>query len=84
MLTDPTYVAGIPPDTNRAIIIISDGESNVADPNGQHPSPRYTANQLNTLARTNAASAAWAQGISVFVILYYHSSDSIRPRIRPS
>ena len=74
MLTDPNYLAGIPPETSRAIIIVSDGE-NVPSPYGQHPSSRYTANQLNTLSQ-QAASAAWAQGISIFVILYYHGSDS--------
>ena len=43
--------------------------------NGQHPSSKYTDAQLNTLAQTTAA-AAWAQGISVYVVFYYHGSDS--------
>ena len=43
--------------------------------NGQHPSSKYTDNQLNTLAQTTAA-AAWADGISVYVVFYYHGSDT--------
>ena len=37
--------------------------------------PKYTDAQLNTLAKLTAA-AAWAQGISVYVVFYYHGSDS--------
>jgi hypothetical protein len=74
MFTSTAYTSTIPPETNRAIVISSDGESN-ADANGQHPSPTYTDAELNTLAQTTA-SAAWAQGISVYVILYYHGSDT--------
>ena len=59
---------------------ISDGE-NVADPNGQHPSPTYTANQLNTLSQ-NAASAAWAQGH--FSSCFSITTAAIRRRIRRS
>ena len=43
--------------------------------NGQHPSPAWSDAQLNTLAQATAA-AAWAQGISVYVVFYYHGSDT--------
>jgi hypothetical protein len=74
MFNSPAYTSLAPPGTARAIVISSDGESN-ADNNGQHPSSQYTDAQLNTLAQTTAA-AAWAQGISVYVVFYYHGSDS--------
>jgi len=72
MLTDPAYTSTIPLETSRAILISSDGQS-VADPHGKHPSPTYNDAQLDRLAQA-AATAAWAQGISVFVVFYYHGS----------
>ena len=74
MFTNPAYTSTIPPYTSRAIILSSDGESN-ATAYGQHPTPTFTDAQLDTLAQTTA-SAAWAQGISVYVILYYHGTDT--------
>ena len=47
MLTAPAYIASIPLETNRAIVLSSDGESNASD-NGQHPSPTYTDAHLRT------------------------------------
>ena len=74
MFNSSAYTSAAPAGTAKAIVISSDGESN-ASSNGQHPSSKYTDAQLNTLAQTTAA-AAWAQGISVFVVFYYHGSDS--------
>ena len=74
MFNSSAYTSVAPSGTAKAIILSSDGESN-ASPNGQHPSPTYTDAQLNTLAQTTAA-AAWAQGISVYVVFYYHGSDT--------
>ena len=55
-------------------MLSSDGKSN-ASANGQHPSSKYTDDQLNTLAKTTA-DAAWSQGISVYVVFYNHGSDT--------
>ncbi len=74
MFNSAAYTSVAPAGTSKAILICSDGESN-ASANGQHPSSRYTDAQLNTLAQTTAA-AAWAQGISVYVVFYYHGSDT--------
>ena len=74
MFNSTAYTSVAPAGTAKAIILSSDGESSVSS-NGQHPSPAYTDDQLNTLAQTTAA-AAWAQGISVYVVFYYHGSDS--------
>jgi hypothetical protein len=74
MFNSSAYKANCPAGTAQAIILSSDGESN-ASSNGQHPSSQYTDAQLNTLAQTTAA-AAWAQGIAVYVVFYYHGSDS--------
>ena len=74
MFNSAAYTSTAPVGVSKAIIISSDGESNVSS-HGQHPSPTYTDTQLNTLAQTTAA-AAWAQGISVFVVFYFHGSDS--------
>ncbi len=74
MFNSAAYTSTAPTGVSKAIIISSDGESNVSS-HGQHPSPTYTDTQLNTLAHTTAA-AAWAQGISVFVVFYYHGSDT--------
>jgi Flp pilus assembly protein TadG len=74
MFNSPAYTSVAPAGTAKAIILSSDGESN-ASSSGQHPSPAYTDDQLNTLAQTTAA-AAWAQGISVYVVFYYHGSDT--------
>jgi Flp pilus assembly protein TadG len=73
MFNSAAYTSTAPAGTAKAIILSSDGESN-ASSNGQHPSSKYTDAQLNTLAQTTAA-AAWAQGISVYVVFYYHGSD---------
>ena len=74
MFNSAAYTSSVPSGTVKAIIISSDGESN-ASSTGQHPSSKYTDAQLNTLAQTTAA-AAWAQGISVYVVFYYHGSDT--------
>jgi Flp pilus assembly protein TadG len=74
MFNSAAYTSTAPAGVGKAIILSSDGESN-ASSNGQHPSSKYTDTQLNTLAQTTAANA-WAQGISVFVVFYYHGSDS--------
>ena len=74
MFNSAAYTSVVPAGTSKAILICSDGESN-ASANGQHPSSQYTDAQLNTLAQTTAA-AAWAQGISVYVVFYYHGSDT--------
>ena len=44
-------------------------------PPASTPLSRYSDNQLNTLAQTTAA-AALADGISVYVVFYYHGSDT--------
>ena len=74
MFNSSAYTSVAPAGTAKAIVIDSDGESN-ASSNGQHPSSKYTDAQLNTLAQTTAA-AAWAQGISVYVVFYSHGSDT--------
>jgi hypothetical protein len=74
MFKSSAYTSVAPAGTAKAIILSSDGESN-ADAHGQHPSSKYTDAQLNTLAQTTAA-AAWADNISVYVVFYYHGSDT--------
>jgi Flp pilus assembly protein TadG len=75
MFNSSAYTSVVPAGTARAIVISSDGESN-ASSNGQHPSPTYTDAQLNTLAQTTAQAAWNTYGISVYVVFYYHGSDS--------
>ena len=74
LFNSAAYTSAVPAGTAKAIVISSDGESN-ASSNGQHPSPAWSDAQLNTLAQATAA-AAWAQGISVYVVFYYHGSDT--------
>ncbi len=74
MFQSTAYTSVAPSGTAKAIILSSDGESN-ASAYGQHPSSKYTDTQLNTLAQ-NTADAAWSDGISVYVVFYYHGSDT--------
>ncbi|MGO9469410.1 MAG: TadG family pilus assembly protein [Isosphaeraceae bacterium] len=73
MFTSAAYTSSAPPGTRKAIIVSSDGMSN-ANANGQHGGDTDT--QLNTLATQTAATAWNSYGISVFVLLYYHGSDT--------
>ena len=75
MFTSSAYTSTVPPGTRQAIIVSSDGESN-ASSNGQHSTPTWNDTTLNALA-TSTAETAWTKyGISVFVLLYYHGSDT--------
>ncbi len=73
MFTSAAYTSTAPPGTRKAIIVSSDGMSN-QNSNGQHGSMNDT--QLNNLAAQTAATAWNTYGISVFVLLYYHGSDT--------
>ena len=73
MFTSTAYTSSTPAGVRKAIIVSSDGESNT-NPNGQHGSD--SDSQLNTLATSTAATAWNTYGISVFVLLYYHGSDT--------
>ncbi len=74
MFNSAAYTSAVPAGPGKAIILSSDGESN-ATSNGQHPSPTWTDDELNTLAQTTAATAL-SQGISIYVVFYYHGSDT--------
>jgi hypothetical protein len=75
MFNSAAYTSSVPVGTGKAIIISSDGESN-ASANGQNPSPTHSDATLNSMATTDAQNAWRNYGISVFVVLYYHGSDT--------
>jgi Flp pilus assembly protein TadG len=74
MFNSTAYTSVVPTGTLKAIIVSDDGASNASN-NGQHPASSYSDTQLDTLAK-QACDTAWSQGISVFVVLYYHSGFS--------
>jgi Flp pilus assembly protein TadG len=75
LFNSSAYTSVAPAGTSKAILISSDGESN-ASSSGQHSSSNYTDTQLNTLAQTTAQTAYNTYGIDVYVVLYYHGSDT--------
>ena len=75
MFTSSAYTSAVPAGTARAIVISSDGESN-ASSNGQNSSAKWTDTELNNLAITDAQNAWKNYGISIYVVFYYHGSDS--------
>ena len=74
MFNSTAYTSVAPAGTAKAIILSSDGESSVT-PTASVTSRRVHGRQFEYLA-PNSPAAAWAQGISVYVVFYYHGSDS--------
>ncbi len=72
MFNSSAYISSAGTNAMKAIVVSSDGASN-ADSNGQHPG--YSDTQLDALAQSTA-DAAWAQGISVYVLYYNHGGSS--------
>ena len=72
MFNSSAYTSSAGTSATKAIVVSSDGASN-SDSNGQHPA--YSDTQLDTLAQSTA-DAAWAQGISVYVLYYNHGGTS--------